>query len=144
MNMIEKTIQDLTAAITALTAVLSQQGVPTQSVAPTKISELPLDPIKPGKLKLKADLVAPEEPAPAKPEIVLPPPADAAEPVVTGPVTQADLRDAASKLLAQKRLPDILRINKEHGIRRITECPEEKYAAVFASLNAALADASKP
>ena len=83
------------------------------------------------------------EAAPAPVVEELPPAGTNAEFVPTSKVTQADLRDAAGKLLAQKRLPDILRINKEHGIRRITECPEEKYVAVFASLNAALADAAK-
>jgi hypothetical protein len=60
----------------------------------------------------------------------------------TKEVTEADLRVAAQKLLQAKRLPDILRINKEFGIRRITECPPDRYAALFDALNAALADAS--
>ena len=64
-------------------------------------------------------------------------------PIRTSKVTQADLRDAASKLLAQKKLPDILRINRDHGIRRITECPEEKYESVYNALTAALADGEK-
>jgi hypothetical protein len=145
MNMIEKTIQDLTAAITALTAAINSRGVPEQPVAEIESEpDQPVEPARATRAKAKAEPVAAEQPVTPAPELVLPPPADAAEPVTTGPVTQADLRDAASKLLAQKRLPDILRINKEHGIRRITECPEEKYEAVFASLNAALADASKP
>lgn len=63
--------------------------------------------------------------------------------VRASPITQADLRDVASKLLAQKKLPEILRVNREHGIRRITECPESKYESVFNALNAALADAAK-
>ena len=54
----------------------------------------------------------------------------------------ADLRAAAQKLLQAKRLPDILRINKDFGIRRITECPPDRYAALLDALNAALADAS--
>ena len=56
-------------------------------------------------------------------------------------MTQADLRDAASQLLMAKRLPDILAINQQFGIKRITECPEDKYEQVFAALNAALANA---
>lgn len=141
--MIEKDIQDLTAAINNLIATLNNRNVSEQPVVQTKISELPVEPVKSSKVKPKAEVAASEELIRPKTEVVLPPAVDAAEPITTGPVTQADLRDAASKLLAQKRLPDILRINKEHGIRRITECPEEKYEAVFASLNAALADASK-
>lgn len=133
--MIEKDIQDLTAAINNLIAALNNRSLPAQPVAETKpVAEEP---------KPKANkTVEPEAPKAETPKIVLSEVPTAAEPVITGPVTQADLRDVASKLLAQKRLPDILRINKEHGIRRITECPAEKYEAVYASLNAALADAA--
>lgn len=71
------------------------------------------------------------------------PPAPSLEPApVDQPVTEADLRVAAQKLLHAKRLPDILRINKDFGIRRITECPPDRYAALLDALNAALADAS--
>ena len=71
------------------------------------------------------------------------PPAPRLEPApVDQPVTEADLRAAAQKLLQAKRLPDILRINKDFGIRRITECPPDRYAALLDALNAALADAS--
>jgi hypothetical protein len=135
--MIEKDIQDLTAAINNLIAALNNRSLPAQPVAETKpVAEEP-------KPKAKKTAEAEAETATAEtPKIVLSAVPTAAEPVITGPVTQADLRDVASKLLAQKRLPDILRINKEHGIRRITECPAEKYEAVYASLNAALADAA--
>ena len=64
-----------------------------------------------------------------------------AEPAEQG-VTEADLRAAAQRLLQAKRLPDILRINKEFGIRRITECPPDRHAALLDALNAALSDAS--
>lgn len=120
--MIEKTIQELTAAIKQLTAALHKSDAP-QDV------ELPTVHVKPSNLPS-----------------VEPTPAPIAEPVImeespirTSKVTQADLRDVASKLLVQKKLPEILRINKEHGIRKISECPEEKYEAVYSSLTAALA-----
>jgi hypothetical protein len=80
-------------------------------------------------------------PAPAAPAPAAPAPAATTE-ATTKEVTEADLRVAAQKLLQAKRLPDILRINKEFGIRRITECPPDRYAALFDALNAALADAS--
>jgi hypothetical protein len=83
---------------------------------------------------------APAAPAPAAPAPAAPAPAAPAEP--TKEVTEADLRVAAQKLLQAKRLPDILRINKEFGIRRITECPPDRYVALLDALNAALADAS--
>jgi len=136
--MIETTIQELTAAIKELTVALNNRAAAAPSVKEEK----------PKAKVAKSEPAAAPTPAPAPVvEAVaeeLPAAGTNAEFVPTAKVTQADLRDAAGKLLAQKRLPDILRINKEHGIRRITECPEEKYEAVFASLNAALSDATKP
>lgn len=148
--MIETTIQELTAAIRELTAALNNNRPAASRPAPAPTENpvvIPYDPAllagvatKPAKTKAKAE---------PKPEPV-PEPAPVAEPVMaeespirTSKVTQADLRDAASKLLAQKKLPEILRINRDHGIRRITECPEEKYESVYNALTAALADGEK-
>ena len=139
--MIETTIQELTAAIRELTVALNNNrpAAPRPAPAPAPVEVADAAP-KPAKTKAKAE---------PKPEPV-PEPAPVAEPVMaeespirTSKVTQADLRDAASKLLAQKKLPEILRINRDHGIRRITVCPEEKYESVFNALTAALADGEK-
>ena len=139
--MIETTIQELTAAIRELTVALNNNrpAASRPAPAPAPVEVVDAAP-KPAKTKAKAE---------PKPESV-PEPAPVAEPVMaeespirTSKVTQADLRDAASKLLAQKKLPEILRINRDHGIRRITECPEEKYESVFNALTAALADGEK-
>lgn len=119
---LESDIQALTIAVTRLTEVL--QKTPAKVSTPAPAAEVP---------NLPKDL----------PPLELPPAAKDAEPAErTSKVTQADLRDVAQKLLAQKKLPEILRINREHGIKRITECPEEKYEAVYASLTEALGDAS--
>lgn len=139
--MIETTIQELTAAIRELTVALNNNrpAAPRPAPAPAPVEVADAAP-KPAKAKAKAE---------PKPEPI-PEPAPVAEPVMaeespirTSKVTQADLRDAASKLLAQKKLPEILRINRDHGIRRITECPEEKYESVYNALTAALADGEK-
>jgi len=139
--MIETTIQELTAAIRELTVALNNNrpAAPRPAPAPAPVEVVDAAP-KPAKAKAKAE---------PKPEPV-PEPAPVAEPVMaeespirTSKVTQADLRDAASKLLAQKKLPEILRINRDPGIRRITECPEEKYESVYNALTAALADGEK-
>lgn len=139
--MIETTIQELTAAIRELTVALNNNrpAAPRPASTPAPVEVADAAP-KVAKAKAKAE---------PKPEPV-PEPAPVAEPVMaeespirTSKVTQADLRDAASKLLAQKKLPEILRINRDHGIRRITECPEEKYESVFNALTAALADGEK-
>lgn len=74
-------------------------------------------------------------------EPVAPAPASSPEVQAESGVTEADLRVAAQNLLQAKRLPDILRINKEFGIRRITECPPDRYSALYDALVAALNDA---
>lgn len=160
--MIETTIQELTAAIRELTVALNNsrpvatRPVPSTSDNPVVVTYAAADAAAAG-AALAAVAPAPKpakakapkaEPAPAptpEPEpLPTPEPLMAEEsPVKVGKVTQADLRDAAAKLLAQKKLPEILRINREHGIRRITECPEEKYESVYNALNAALADGEK-
>lgn len=147
--MIETTIQELTAAIRELTVALNNsrpvatRPTPSTSDSPVVVPFLPVDtaPAAPAPKPAKAKAPKPEpEPEP----LPTPEPVMAEEsPVKVGKVTQADLRDAAAKLLAQKKLPEILRINREHNIRRITECPEEKYESVYNALNAALADGEK-
>ena len=129
--MIETKLTELTEAIRQLTAALNTAR-----------------PVAAAPIKVEAPAPAPVKAAPA-PAPALAPSAEEVEDVEEAPavpapgkVTQADLRDAASKLLEQKKLPEILRINREHGIRRITECPEEKYESVYAALTAALTNGS--
>lgn len=153
--MIETTIQELTAAIRELTVALNNNRPAASRPAPAPAENPVVIPYNPTEFAAAAPKLEAVKPAKAKakaepkPEPV-PEPAPAAEPVMaeespirTSKVTQADLRDAASKLLAQKKLPEILRINRDHGIRRITECPEEKYESVYNALTAALADGEK-
>lgn len=131
--MIETKLTELTEAIRQLTAALNTAR-----------------PVPAAPIKVEAPAPAPVKAAPAPAPAPAPEPSaeeveDVEEaPAVPAPgkVTQADLRDAASKLLEQKKLPEILRINREHGIRRITECPEEKYESVYAALTAALTNGS--
>lgn len=125
--MIETKLTELTEAIRQLTAALS-------TVRPAAPASAPVVPVK---VEAPAPAPAPE-PSAEEVEDMEETPAIPAP----GKVTQADLRDAASKLLEQKKLPEILRINREHGIRRITECPEEKYESVYAALTAALTNGS--
>jgi hypothetical protein len=126
--MIETTIKELTAAIRDLTVALNNRSTTTTVVPEPKPASVTVAPT----------------PAPAPAPTPVPEPVQSAEAQVTIPaskVTQADLRDVASRLLMAKRLPDILAINQQFGIKRITECPEDKYEQVFAALNAALNDA---
>jgi len=124
---IEQAIRELTEAIESLAAVI-RNGRPPEEFE-TDNSEAAA--VARAEAKLRDEVAAAPAPAPA-----------ATTEATTKEVTEADLRVAAQKLLQAKRLPDILRINKEFGIRRITECPPDRYAALFDALNAALADAS--
>jgi len=129
--MIETKLTELTEAIRQLTAALNTARpvaaapikVEAPAPAPVKVAPAPAPAPEPSAEEVEDVEETPAVPAPGK-------------------VTQADLRDAASKLLEQKKLPEILRINREHGIRRITECPEEKYESVYAALTAALTNGS--
>jgi len=130
---IEQAIRELTDAIESLAAVM-RNGRPPEEFE-TDNSEAAVV------ARAEADRVEAVRRAVAAAEAAAPAPAATTE-ATTKEVTEADLRVAAQKLLQAKRLPDILRINKEFGIRRITECPPDRYAALFDALNAALADAS--
>jgi len=130
---IEQAIRELTDAIESLAAVM-RNGRPPEEFE-TDNSEAA------AVARMEADRVEAVRRAVAAAEAAAPAPAATTE-ATTKEVTEADLRVAAQKLLQAKRLPDILRINKEFGIRRITECPPDRYAALFDALNAALADAS--
>jgi len=133
---IEQAIRELTDAIDSLAAVM-RNGRPPEEFE-TDNSEAAAV----ARMEAKhRDEAATAAAAVAAAEAAAPAPAATTE-ATTKEVTEADLRVAAQKLLQAKRLPDILRINKEFGIRRITECPPDRYAALFDALNAALADAS--
>jgi hypothetical protein len=130
---IEQAIRELTDAIDSLAAVM-RNGRPPEEFETDNSEAAAL-------ARVEADRVEAVRRAAAAAEAAAPAPAATTE-ATTKEVTEADLRVAAQKLLQAKRLPDILRINKEFGIRRITECPPDRYAALFDALNAALADAS--
>jgi len=130
---IEQAIRELTEAIDSLAAVM-RNGRPPEEFETDNSEAAVL-------ARVEADRVEAVRRAVAAAEAAAPAPAATTE-ATTKEVTEADLRVAAQKLLQAKRLPDILRINKEFGIRRITECPPDRYAALFDALNAALADAS--
>ena len=128
---IEQAIRELTEAIDSLAAVM-RNGRPPEEFE-TDNSE--------AAAVARMEAKHRDEAATAAAALAAAAPAATTE-ATTKEVTEADLRVAAQKLLQAKRLPDILRINKEFGIRRITECPPDRYAALFDALNAALADAS--
>jgi len=127
--MIEETLNQLTAAIKDLTAALKNQ--PTATVTAT-VTESPA----PAKAKKEKPVAAPApEPVAEAPK---------AEPVKEAPpITLADLRAAAQKILDSNAAKGtdgvaiIREINTKHGIKKISECPVEKFAAVLLDLQAA-------
>ena len=130
--MIETTLKELTTAIRELTVALNNRGTTTTVVPEPKPASVTVAPtLTPTPTATPTLTPVPEPTQPVEAKVTIP----------AGKVTQADLRDAASQLLMAKRLPDILAINQQFGIKRITECPEDKYEQVFAALNAALANA---
>jgi hypothetical protein len=130
--MIETTLKELTTAIRELTVALNNRSTTTTVVPEPKPASVTVAPtLTPTPTATPTPTPVPEPTQPVEAKVTIP----------AGKVTQADLRDAASQLLMAKRLPDILAINQQFGIKRITECPEDKYEQVFAALNAALANA---
>jgi hypothetical protein len=132
--MIETTLKELTTAIRELTVALNNRSTTTTVVPEPKPASVTVAPTltpTPTATPTATPTPTPEPTQPVEAKVTIP----------AGKVTQADLRDAASQLLMAKRLPDILAINQQFGIKRITECPEDKYEQVFAALNAALANA---
>jgi len=130
--MIETTLKELTTAIRELTVALNNRSTTTTVVPEPKPASVTVAPtLTPTPTATPTLTPVPEPTQPVEAKVTIP----------AGKVTQADLRDAASQLLMAKRLPDILAINQQFGIKRITECPEDKYEQVFAALNAALANA---
>jgi hypothetical protein len=131
--MIEETLQQLTAAIKDLTAALKSQPTVT-----TTVTETPA----PAKAKKEKPAAAPApEPVAEAPKAE---PTPAAEPVKeAAPITLADLRAAAQKILDANAAKGtdgvaiIREINTRHGIKKISECPAEKFAAVLLDLQAA-------
>jgi hypothetical protein len=117
---------------------LPQTSATASPKVETTTVEVPVPAPKATKPKAKTPEVAPE----VTPEVAAPaaPAEPAPAPAADKPATLADLRDAAQALLQAGRLPDIIAINKQHGIRKITEASEDKYPAILASLKEALAN----
>ena len=133
--MIEETLNQLTAAIKELTAALKNQPAP---VVTATVTETPAP--APVKAKKEKPAAAPApEPVAETPKVEPTP-----EPVKEAPpITVADLRAAAQKILDANAAKGtdgvaiIREINTKHGIKKISECPAEKFAAVLADLQAA-------
>ena len=133
--MIENTIQELKKSIDQLTVVI-EALLETQRAAQARpaVADEPAAAPKPKKAKApKAEEPAPaaEEPAPA-PE---PTPAPVAPPAAESYTVQ-DLRAEAQKALENGHSAKIVELNKEYGVKRISEVPPELFAVIIAKLRA--------
>jgi len=144
--MIEDTLQKLAASIDALTAVIARQNTTTTTTsAGSGTHTVMLDEVRITGLertKVPAAVETPTPKAEKKPKAEKP---KVEEPKVEEPksgATLADLRDAAQKCLDGGKLVAVVAINKEYGLKRISEAPEAKYGEIVAKLTKALADES--
>lgn len=138
--MIEDTLQKLTASIDALTAAITRQGCTPALLDEVRITGVerkqvmenlpPVD--KPAEKAPKAEK-AEKAPKAEKPA----PKAEKTEEPKAG-ATLADVRDAAQKCLDGGKLAAVVALNKEYGLKRISEAPEDKFGEIVAKLNAAL------
>lgn len=140
-----QSIRDLTVALNkpcAGTLTLTNSDTPpipgNLTVVGSSATVLPYNPadaaetlkaIEPVTKPKKAKAPKAEEPAPA-PEA---PKAEEPAPEAAKPTLQ-DLRDAAQKALDAGKLSDVVALNKELGVKRISEAPEDRWVEVIAKL----------
>ena len=117
---LETEIASLTLAVQALTKALG-------STLPTYV-EADLGQAQPEPVKAKPVKVA----KPAKVEAPTPEPTPEPEP--TRKYTVQDIRQLAQKALDEGKLAGVVAINKEFGLKKISEATEDKFAEIIARL----------
>jgi hypothetical protein len=144
--MIEEKIDKLIVAIERLTETL--QNMPSvdqmSSEGPATKEEEKLGQIldtlqqrveesKPKKAKKEKPAPAPvaEEPAPAAAPV-----AEEPAPVAAPEITLSQIREAAQKALDNGKLDQVIAINKEYGLKRISDAATEQWAEILAKLDA--------
>jgi cell division septation protein DedD len=131
--MIENTIQELKKSIDQLTVAIealleNQRAASVRSAA----VDQPAEESGPKPKKTKAPKV--EEPAPA--------PAPVAEPAAPAPApteqpyTVQDLRAEAQKALESGKAMEVVALNKEYGVKRISEVSPDLYPVIIKRLRA--------
>ncbi len=134
---LETEIASLTLAVQALTKALASQ--PTASTPVEAAQEAPApEPVKVAK-PAKAKPAKVEAPAP-EPVAVEPTPEPVAvvEPEPAKKYTVQDIRTLAQKALDEGKLAGVVAINKEFGLKKISEATEDKFADIIARLNTLL------
>lgn len=135
---LETEIASLTLAVQALTKALASQPTASTPVEATQEAPAP-EPVKVAK-PAKAKPAKVEAPAP-EPVAVEPEPVAAAavvEPEPAKKYTVQDIRTLAQKALDEGKLAGVVAINKEFGLKKISEATEDKFADIIARLNTLL------
>ena len=135
---LETEIASLTLAVQALTKALASQPAVSTPVEATQ--EAPVKVAKPAKAKpAKVEAPAPE-PVAVEPEPVATviEPTLEPEPEPAKKYTVQDIRTLAQKALDEGKLAGVVAINKEFGLKKISEATEDKFADIIARLNTLL------
>ena len=115
---LETEIASLTLAVQALTKALASTPPPTYVEA--DLGQAQPEPVKAKPVKAK----------PAKVEAPTPEPT----PEPTRKYTVQDIRQLAQKALDEGKLAGVVAINKEFGLKKISEATEDKFAEIIARL----------
>jgi len=120
---LETEIASLTLAVQALTKALASQPA---SIPPTYV-EADLGQAQPEPVKAK--------PVKAKPvKVEAPTPEPEPEPAPAIKYTVQDIRSLAQAALDDGKLAGVVAINKEFGLKKISEATEDKFAEIIARL----------
>jgi hypothetical protein len=122
---LETEIASLTLAVQALTKALASQ--PASTPPPTYV-EADLGQAQPEPVKV----AKPAKAKPVKVEAPTPEPEPTPEPAKK--YTVQDIRTLAQAALDDGKLAGVVAINKEFGLRKISEATEDKFAEIIARL----------
>ena len=141
--MIENKIDELISAINRLTEALNNRACAAETTndGPVTAEEEKLGQIldtlqqrveepKPKKAKKEKPAPAPVEEAPA----AAPEPVPAEEPAPVAEITISQIREAAQRALDNGKLNEVIAINKEYGLKRISDASVEQYGEILAKL----------
>lgn len=125
---LETEIASLTLAVQALTKALASQPTAHVEVEPSKPAKVAK--AKPAKIEASAPEPEPAVVVEPEPAVVEPTP----EPVPAKKYTVQDIRTLAQKALDEGKLAGVVAINKEFGLKKISEATEDKFAEIIARL----------
>jgi len=123
---LETEIASLTLAVQALTKALASQPA---SIPPPYV-EADLGQAQPEPVKVAKVAKA----KPAKVEAPAPEPTPEPTPEPARKYTVQDIRQLAQKALDEGKLAGVVAINKEFGLKKISEATEDKFAEIIARL----------